>query len=314
MSFVVNVSLYFIVPLEFEWNFSQDLSAILVKQEEPDVGQRLDPPPLEGPPLVLSPPPTHRGSPWRHTVSIRHQTDCVPADANHLALTRLTWCSCVSVGAQPGRGEASCHKRWAQRDWTVPQPAEGYAQHRRAQTPRGYTPRARHAVSLTVRMRWSKKKRSAQSKLSSPLDDSPALQLPPTPPSSNHGDSDGSLPPSSPHLPLPPSSPQPQQRPGGRASSASSSSSSSAISSSPLLTAPHVSRTSRSCILLPSGCCSYLYICIGCGCTEWTEVKLPHKLSSIHHHSLPLWRASVIACWFLDPRMLWKNILPDHFV
>uniref|UniRef100_A0A3Q0S4H2 cAMP responsive element binding protein 3 like 1 n=1 Tax=Amphilophus citrinellus TaxID=61819 RepID=A0A3Q0S4H2_AMPCI len=67
------------------------------------------------------------------------------------------------------------------------------------------------------------------------LDD--ALQLPPTPPSSNHGDSDGSLPPSSPHLPLPPSSPQPQQRPGGRASS--SSSSSSAISSSPLLTAPH---------------------------------------------------------------------------
>uniref|UniRef100_A0A3B4WF96 cAMP responsive element binding protein 3-like 1 n=1 Tax=Seriola lalandi dorsalis TaxID=1841481 RepID=A0A3B4WF96_SERLL len=74
------------------------------------------------------------------------------------------------------------------------------------------------------------------STLSSSVDD--ALQLPPTPPSSNHGDSDGSLPPSSPHLPLPPSSPQPQQRPGGRASS-SSSSSSSAISSSPLLTAPH---------------------------------------------------------------------------
>lgn len=72
----------------------------------------------------------------------------------------------------------------------------------------------------------------------SPPDD--ALQLPPTPPSSNHGDSDGSLPPSSPHLPLLPSSPQPQQRPGGRASSSSSSSSSSAISSSPLLTAPHV--------------------------------------------------------------------------
>uniref|UniRef100_A0A672IDK1 cAMP responsive element binding protein 3-like 1 n=1 Tax=Salarias fasciatus TaxID=181472 RepID=A0A672IDK1_SALFA len=64
-----------------------------------------------------------------------------------------------------------------------------------------------------------------------------ALQLPPTPPSSNHGDSDGSLPPSSPLLPLPPSSPQPQQRPAGRASS--SPSSSSAISSSPLLTAPH---------------------------------------------------------------------------
>uniref|UniRef100_A0A3P9HXM3 cAMP responsive element binding protein 3-like 1 n=1 Tax=Oryzias latipes TaxID=8090 RepID=A0A3P9HXM3_ORYLA len=57
-------------------------------------------------------------------------------------------------------------------------------------------------------------------------DSDDALQLPPTPPSSNHGDSDGSLPPSSPHLPLLPSSPQPQQRPG-------------AISSSPLLTAPH---------------------------------------------------------------------------
>ena len=71
-----------------------------------------------------------------------------------------------------------------------------------------------------------------------------ALQLPPTPPSSNHGDSDGSLPPSSPPLTLPPSSPQPTQRPGGRAcssSSSSSSSSSTAISSSPLLTAPHVS-------------------------------------------------------------------------
>uniref|UniRef100_A0A3P8TLK9 cAMP responsive element binding protein 3-like 1 n=1 Tax=Amphiprion percula TaxID=161767 RepID=A0A3P8TLK9_AMPPE len=118
--------------LEFEWSFSQDLSAILVKQEEPDVGQRLNPQPLEGPPLILSPAPPHRGSPWKD-----------------------------------------------------------------------------------------------------------ALQLPPTPPSSNHGDSDGSLPPSSPHLPLPPSSPQPQQRPGGRASSSSSSSSSSAISSSPLLTAPH---------------------------------------------------------------------------
>ncbi|KAM9827978.1 cyclic AMP-responsive element-binding protein 3-like protein 1 isoform 2-T2 [Syngnathus typhle] len=68
-------------------------------------------------------------------------------------------------------------------------------------------------------------------------DSDDALQLPPTPPSSNHGDSDGSLPPSSPHLALPPSSPQPQQRPTGRGSG--SSSSSTAISSSPLLTAPH---------------------------------------------------------------------------
>ncbi|XP_039998016.1 cyclic AMP-responsive element-binding protein 3-like protein 1 [Xiphias gladius] len=146
---------------EFEWSFSQDLSAILVKQEEPDVGQRLDPQPLEGPPLILSPAPPHRGSAWKHTE--HSQDDMKP----------------VAIKDEP---------------------------------------------------------REIGQYLSLPSDD--ALQLPPTPPSSNHGDSDGSLPPSSPHLPLPPSSPQPQQRPGGRASS-SSSSSSSAISSSPLLTAPH---------------------------------------------------------------------------
>ncbi|CAI5638128.1 integrin alpha FG-GAP repeat containing protein 3 [Sarotherodon galilaeus] len=145
---------------EFEWSFSQDLSAILVKQEEPDVGQRLDPQPLEAPPLILSPAPPHRGSPWKHTE--RSQEDMKP----------------IAIKDEP---------------------------------------------------------REIGQYLSLPSDD--ALQLPPTPPSSNHGDSDGSLPPSSPHLPLPPSSPQPQQRPGGRASS--SSSSSSAISSSPLLTAPH---------------------------------------------------------------------------
>ncbi|XP_040026595.2 cyclic AMP-responsive element-binding protein 3-like protein 1 isoform X1 [Gasterosteus aculeatus] len=146
---------------EFEWSFSQDLSAILVKQEEPDVGQRLDPQPLEGPPLILSPAPPHRGSPWKRT--------------------------------EPGQDSG---KPVAIKD--EPKETGQY--------------------------------------LSLPSDD--ALQLPPTPPSSNHGDSDGSLPPSSPHLPLPPSSPQPQQRPGGRASS-SSSISSTAISSSPLLTAPH---------------------------------------------------------------------------
>ncbi|XP_059184211.1 cyclic AMP-responsive element-binding protein 3-like protein 1 [Centropristis striata] len=147
---------------EFEWSFSQDLSAILVKQEEPDVGQRLDPQPLEGPPLILSPAPPHRGSQWKHT---EPSQDSVKP---------------VAIKDEP---------------------------------------------------------REIGQYLSLPSDD--ALQLPPTPPSSNHGDSDGSLPPSSPHLPLPPSSPQPQQRPGGRASSSSSSSSSSAISSSPLLTAPH---------------------------------------------------------------------------
>ncbi|XP_026219770.1 cyclic AMP-responsive element-binding protein 3-like protein 1 [Anabas testudineus] len=146
---------------EFEWSFSQDLSAILVKQEEPDVGQRLDPQPLEGPPLILSPAPPHRGSSWKHT---EHSQDDVKP---------------VAIKDEP---------------------------------------------------------REFGQYLSPPSDD--ALQLPPTPPSSNHGDSDGSLPPSSPHLALPPSSPQPQQRPGGRASS-SSSSSSTAISSSPLLTAPH---------------------------------------------------------------------------
>uniref|UniRef100_A0A8C6PYE7 cAMP responsive element binding protein 3-like 1 n=1 Tax=Nothobranchius furzeri TaxID=105023 RepID=A0A8C6PYE7_NOTFU len=146
---------------EFEWSFSQDLSSILVKQEEPDVAQRLDPPPLDSPSLVLSPAPPHRGLPWKHTE--RHEDDVKP----------------VAIKDEPGE----------------------IGQY-----------------------------------LSLPSDD--ALQLPPTPPSSNHGDSDGSLPPSSPLLPLPPSSPQPQQRPGGRGSS-SSSSSSSAISSSPLLTAPH---------------------------------------------------------------------------
>ncbi|KAM6893843.1 cyclic AMP-responsive element-binding protein 3-like protein 1 isoform 1-T1 [Xenentodon cancila] len=144
---------------EFEWNFSQDLSAILVKQEEPDVGQRLDPQPMEGPPLILSPAPPHRGSPWKHTE--RSSDEVKP----------------VAIKDEP---------------------------------------------------------REMGQFLSLPSDD--ALQLPPTPPSSNHGDSDGSLPPSSPHLPLPPSSPQPHQRPVGRASSSSSSS---AISSSPLLTAPH---------------------------------------------------------------------------
>ncbi|XP_013880583.1 cyclic AMP-responsive element-binding protein 3-like protein 1 isoform X2 [Austrofundulus limnaeus] len=144
---------------EFEWNFSQDLSAILVKREESDAGQSLEPQPLGSPTLVLSPAPPHRGSPWKHVE--HHQDDVKP----------------VAIKDEPGE----------------------MGQY-----------------------------------LSLPSDD--ALQLPPTPPSSNHGDSDGSLPPSSPHLPLLPSSPQPQQRSGGRASSSSSSS---AISSSPLLTAPH---------------------------------------------------------------------------
>ncbi|KAM9820604.1 cyclic AMP-responsive element-binding protein 3-like protein 1 [Neosynchiropus ocellatus] len=142
---------------EFEWNFSQDLTAILVKQEESDASQQLEPQLIEGPPLVLSPPPPHRG--WKH--SERHLEDD----------------KMVMIKDEP---------------------------------------------------------KELEQFLSLPTDD--ALQLPPTPPSSNHGDSDGSLPPSSPHLALPPSSPQPQQRPGGRASSSSSST---AISSSPLLTAAH---------------------------------------------------------------------------
>ncbi|KAJ4924451.1 hypothetical protein JOQ06_000691 [Pogonophryne albipinna] len=124
---------------EFEWSFSQDLSGILVKQEEPDVGQRLDPQPHEGPPLTLSPAPPHRGSPWKHT---EPSQDSVKP---------------VAIKDEP---------------------------------------------------------KEIGQYLSLPSDD--ALQLPPTPPSSNHGDSDGSLPPSSPPLTLPPSSPQPTQRPGGR--------------------------------------------------------------------------------------------------
>lgn len=71
-------SLFF--SLEFEWSFSQDLSAILVKQEEPDVVQRLDPQPMEGPPLILSPAPPHRGSAWKHTVST------LPAVMKHCVL------------------------------------------------------------------------------------------------------------------------------------------------------------------------------------------------------------------------------------
>ncbi|KAI4831842.1 hypothetical protein KUCAC02_001361 [Chaenocephalus aceratus] len=125
--------------LEFEWSFSQDLSGILVKQEEPDVGQRLDPQPHEGPPLTLSPAPPHRGSPWKHT---EPSQDSVKP---------------VAIKDEP---------------------------------------------------------KEIGQYLSLPSDD--ALQLPPTPPSSNHGDSDGSMPPSSPPLTLPPSSPQPTQRPGGR--------------------------------------------------------------------------------------------------
>ncbi|XP_056157093.1 cyclic AMP-responsive element-binding protein 3-like protein 1 [Lampris incognitus] len=47
---------------EFEWGFSQDLSAILVKEEEPDGGQRLDQPLADGAPHVLKLMPPHRGS------------------------------------------------------------------------------------------------------------------------------------------------------------------------------------------------------------------------------------------------------------
>ncbi|XP_061660849.1 cyclic AMP-responsive element-binding protein 3-like protein 1 isoform X2 [Syngnathoides biaculeatus] len=145
---------------EFEWSFNQDLSTILVKQEEPDVAQRSDPQPMEGPSLILSPAPARQGSLWRHTAQ---PTDDIKP---------------VAIKDEP---------------------------------------------------------REIEQYLSLPIDD--GLQLPPTPPSSNHGDSDSSLPPSSPHLALAPSSPQQQQRLVGR--DAASSSSSTAISSSPLLTAPH---------------------------------------------------------------------------
>nr|XP_061802744.1 cyclic AMP-responsive element-binding protein 3-like protein 1 [Nerophis lumbriciformis] len=143
---------------EFEWTFSQELSTILVKQEEPDVAHGSDALPADSPPFILSPAPARRGALWRHTV-------CPPDDVKP-----------VTIKDEPSEmGQCPCR----------------------------------------------------------PTDD--GLQLPPTPPSSNHGDSDGSLPPTSPHLALPPASPQPQQRPTGRGSASSST----AISSSPLLTAPH---------------------------------------------------------------------------
>ncbi|XP_077368375.1 cyclic AMP-responsive element-binding protein 3-like protein 1 isoform X2 [Festucalex cinctus] len=171
---------------EFEWSFSQDLSTILVKQEEPDVTQTSDLQPVEGPPLILSPAPVRRGSLWRHTVR-------PPDDVKPVAIKDEPREMGQYLGLPTGT-------------------------------------RAIHVLPSVCR-----------SAVVTALPRSPrflpddALQLPPTPPSSNHGDSDGSLPPSSPHLALPPSSPQPQQRPAGRGSASSST----AISSSPLLTAPH---------------------------------------------------------------------------
>lgn len=114
---------------EFEWSFNQDLSTILVKQEEPDLSPSMETEPSER-------------QDWEHT---EHSAEDVKP---------------LSIKDEP---------------------------------------------------------------MGQYLNSDESLQLPPTPPSSNHGDSDGSLPPSSP----------PPQRPG-RATGASA-----AISSSPLLTAPH---------------------------------------------------------------------------
>ncbi|KAJ0009477.1 hypothetical protein NQD34_001179 [Periophthalmus magnuspinnatus] len=125
---------------EFEWSFNQDLSAILVKQEEPDLTQSMDTETTEDTENFQN-----RATLWQHSHSAE---DVKP----------------VSIKDEP---------------------------------------------------------REMGQYLSMSSDES--LQLPPTPPSSNHGDSDGSLPPSSP----------PPQRPG-RATGASA-----AISTSPLLTAPH---------------------------------------------------------------------------
>lgn len=118
---------------EFEWSFNQDLSTILVKQEEPDMSPTMETQPSERPTL---------GAHWEHT---EHSAEDVKP---------------LSIKDEP---------------------------------------------------------------MGQYLNSDESLQLPPTPPSSNHGDSDGSLPPSSP----------PPQRPG-RATGASA-----AISTSPLLTAPH---------------------------------------------------------------------------
>lgn len=50
---------------EFEWSFNQDLSSILVKQEEPDLSQTMDSQPPEEQPLI-SPSLQNRGSHWEH--------------------------------------------------------------------------------------------------------------------------------------------------------------------------------------------------------------------------------------------------------
>ncbi|XP_024918454.1 cyclic AMP-responsive element-binding protein 3-like protein 1 isoform X2 [Cynoglossus semilaevis] len=141
---------------EFEWSFCQDLSSILVKQEEPDVGHSLDPQPLESPSLTLDHASPHRGPAWKHMAYMSENIKPLPIKDEPKEIGQY---------------------------------------------------------------------------LGVPSDD--ALQLPPTPANSNHSDSDGSLPPSSPNQPLPLSSPQSQQRSGSRGSSSSS-----AISSSPFLTAP----------------------------------------------------------------------------
>lgn len=127
---------------EFEWSFNQDLSAILVKQEEPDLNPSIDPQPPDTPPITVN--LQNRASNWEHME--QSEDDMKP----------------LSIKDEPSEMEQY-------------------------------------------------------------LNSDESMQLPPTPPSSNHGDSDGSLPPSSP----------PPQRPNR------GNSSSTAISSSPLLTAPH---------------------------------------------------------------------------
>lgn len=63
----------FCLVAEFEWSFNQDLSSILVKQEEPDLSQTMDSQPPEEQPLI-SPSLQNRGSHWEHMVSISQTT------------------------------------------------------------------------------------------------------------------------------------------------------------------------------------------------------------------------------------------------
>lgn len=104
---------------EFEWNFSQDLSAILVKQEEPDGGRRSDTLYQEDPPLISSPAPSCRGPPWRHTVSIHKLTALLLIFKTDFLQPDY----CVFAGVQPRGHKANHHQKRTGGDGAVPESA-----------------------------------------------------------------------------------------------------------------------------------------------------------------------------------------------